>query len=128
MIFWPGAPDGAALRRDGPGAPDGAALRRDYGHGAPDGVVLRRDGPGAPEAAAWSRGGLDGLTATAPTRGAWQGLFAASASVWSMTDQEQREAEFHPFGGGSFFPDVVKCDVDKLYLDTLTTLECKPIK
>ena len=116
------------LRRDGLGAPDGAALRRD-GLGAPDDVALRRDdGLGAPEAAAWSHGGLDGLTATAPTRGAWQGLFAASASVWSMTDQEQRAAESRPSRGGSFFPDVGKCDVDHLYLDALTSVECKPIK
>jgi hypothetical protein len=115
------------LRRYGLGAPDGAALRRDNGHEAPNGAVLRRDGPGAPEAAAWSRGGLDGLTATAPTRGAWQGLFAASASVWSMTDQEQREAESHPLGDGSFFADVGKCDVDKLYFDALTCVECKPV-
>jgi hypothetical protein len=88
---------------------------------------LRRDGPGAPEAAAWSRGGLDGLTATAPTRGAWQGLFVASAYVWSMTEQEQREAESYPLWGESFFPDVGKCDVDPLYLDALTCVECKPI-
>ena len=112
-----------------PWAPDGATLRRDNGPGAPGGAALRRDdGLGAPEAAAWSHGGLDGLTATAPTRGAWQGLFAASASVWSMTDQEQRAAESRPSRGGSFFPDVGKCDVDHLYLDALTGVECKPIK
>ena len=90
-------------------------------------MALRHDGLGAPEAMAWSHCGLDGLTAMAPTRGAWQGLFAASASVWSLTEQEQREAESHPLGGGSFFPDVGKCGVDQLYFDALTCVECKPI-
>jgi hypothetical protein len=104
--------DGASVRRVWPGAPDGATLRRDNGHGAPDGVALRHDGLGAPKAAAWSHGGLNGLTATAPTRGAWQGLFVASASVWSMAEQDQRAADSRLFRGGSFSPDVGKCDVD----------------
>jgi hypothetical protein len=47
---------------------------------------LRRDGLGTAEAVAWSHCGLDGLTATAPTRGAWQGLFVDRAFVWSMTE------------------------------------------
>jgi hypothetical protein len=61
------------------------ALRHD-GLGAPDDVALRRDGHGASEAVAWSRVGLDGLAATAPTRGAWQWLFMAGPSVWYMIE------------------------------------------